>query len=225
MTKIDFWRLNMKNSRKMIFTTKMAFLSLFCCFLLKFSVLVAQKATKTELKEFSEYEKSLKSYYLKLWHAKREEFKDLNEKSFLYYAPSIGLQFGLPSIQFSTKDYANYKRDRMLHRSKLNSLDASLELEMNERLQGLEVEHNKIKLEYDKLAVYQGKLKYLRSLHEIKQECCRRRECTPEDCKKADLELYGYEEQEKLMELEIGIKILDLEKLSKYKLPMEHFTR
>ena len=225
MTKIDFWRLNMKNSRKMIFTTKMAFLSLFCCFLLKFSVLEAQKATKTELKEFSEYEKSLKSYYLKLWHAKREEFKDLNEKSFLYYAPSIGLQFGLPSIQFSTKDYANYKRDRMLHRSKLNSLDASLELEMNERLQGLEVEHNKIKLEYDKLAVYQGKLKYLRSLHEIKQECCRRRECTPEDCKKADLELYGYEEQEKLMELEIGIKILDLEKLSKYKLPMEHFTR
>ena len=225
MTKIDFWRLNMKNSRKVIFTKKTAFLSLFCCFLLKFSVLVAQKATKTELKEFSEYEKSLKSYYLKLWHAKREEFKDLNEKSFLYYAPSIGLQFGLPSIQFSTKDYANYKRDRMLHRSKLNSLDASLELEMNERLQGLEVEHNKIKLEYDKLAVYQGKLKYLRSLHEIKQECCRRRECTPEDCKKADLELYGYEEQEKLMELEIGIKILDLEKLSKYKLPMEHFTR
>lgn len=209
----------------MIFTKKMAFLSIFCCFLLKFSVLVAQKATKTELKEFSEYEKSLKSYYLKLWHAKREEFKDLNEKSFLYYAPSIGLQFGLPSIQFSTRDYANYKRDKMLHRSKLNSLDASLELEMNERLQGLEVEHNKIKLEYDKLAVYQGKLKYLRSLNEIKQECCRRRECTPEDCKKADLEMYGYEEQEKLTELEIGIKILDLEKLAKYKLPMEHFTR
>lgn len=208
----------------MIFTKKMAFLSIFGCFLLKFSVLVAQKSIKTELREFSEYEKSLKSYYLKLWHAQREEFKDLNEKSFLYYAPSLGLQFGLPSVQFTTRDYANYKRDKMLLRSKLNSLDARLELEMNERLQGLEVEHHKIKLEYDKLAVYQGKLKYLRSLHEIKQECCRRRECTPEDCKKADLEMYGYEEQEKLTELEIGIKILDLEKLAKYKLPMEHFT-
>lgn len=208
----------------MVFTKKMVFLSIFCCFLLKFSVIVAQKATKTELKEFSEYEKSLKSYYLKLWHAKREEFKDLNEKSFLYYAPSIGFQFGLPSIQFSTRDYANYKRDTKLLKSKLNSLDETLELEMNERLQGLAVEYNKIKLEYDKLAVYQGKLKYLRNLHEIKQECCRRRECTPEDCKKADLEMYGYEEQEKLTELEIGIKILDLEKLAKYKLPMEHFT-
>lgn len=203
----------------------MAFLSIFCCFLLKFSVLVAQKATKTELRDFSEYEKSLKSYYLKLWHAQREEFKDLNEKSFLYYAPSIGLQFGLPNIQFSTRDYANYKRDKMLLRSKLNSLDARLELEMNERLQALKVEYEKVNVEYDKLAVFQGKLKYLRSLHEIKQECCRRRECSPEDCKKADLEMYGYEEQEKLTELEIGIKILDLEKLAKYKLPMEHFTR
>lgn len=197
---------------------------IFGLFWLKIGVMMAQKSHLTELKDFSEYQKSLKSYYLKLWHAKREEFKDLNEKSFLYYAPSVGFQFGLPSINFSTRDYANYKRDKMLHKSKLNSLDETLELEMNERLQALAVEYIKVKLEYDKLAVYQGKLKYLKALHEIKQECCRRRECTPEDCKKADYEMYSFEEQEKLTQLEIGIKILDLEKLAKYKLPMEHFT-
>lgn len=208
----------------MIFTKKVVILGLFCCFLLKIEVLFAQKTAKIELLEFSEYEKGLKSYYLKLWHAKREEFKDLNVKSFLYYFPTVGLQFGLPSVQFTTRDYANLKRDKELLRSKLNSLDESLELEMNVLLQALKIEHSKIKLEYDKLAVFQGKLKYLRSLHEIKQECCRRRECTPEECKKADLELYGYEEQEKLADIEIGIKILELEKLAKYKLPHEYFT-
>lgn len=185
----------------------------------------AQKASKPELRDFSEYEKSLKSYYLKLWHAKRQEFKDLNEKSFLYYAPSVGLQFGLPSIQFSTRDYANYKRDKMLMRSKLNSLDETLELEMNERLQALRVEYEKVKVEYEKLSVFQGKLKYLRSLHEIKQECCRRRECTPEDCRKSDLEVYEFEQNEKLTALNIKIQVLELEKNAKYALPNEYFTR
>lgn len=208
----------------MLFFKKTRFLLFFGLFGLKIGVLVAQKPSPIELKDFSEYQKSLKSYYLKLWHAKREEFKDLNEKSFLYYAPTIGLQFGLPSIQFSTRDYANYKRDRKLLKSKLNSLDETLELEMNERLQALKVEYEKVKIEYDKLAVFQGKMKYLKALHEIKQECCTKRECTPEECRKAELEMYEFEQNEKLTALNIKIQVLELEKNAKYGLPNEYFT-
>ncbi len=194
---------------------------LFCC---KNSDSMAQKSSKITLKELLEYEKSLKTYYLKLWHAQREEFKDLNEKGFMYYLPSVGLQFGLPSVQFTTRDYTNLKRDKKLLKSKLQSLDEGLELEMNERLQALRVEFSKIRLEYDKMAVTQGKMKFLRSLHEIKLECCRRRECTPEDCRKAELEMYSFEELQNIAELNIAIMILEFEKLSKFGLPNEHFT-
>ncbi len=205
-------------------TKKVAIFAIFWLFCFKNVHLMAQKSSKVALKELSEYEKSLKTYYLKLWHAQREEFKDLNEKTFWYYLPSFGLQFGLPSVQFSTKEYLTYKRDKKLLRSKLQSLDESLELEMNERLQALRVEFSKIQVEYDKMAVSQGKMKFLRSLHEIKLECCRRRECTPEDCRKAELEMYSFEELQKIAELNIGIMVLEFEKLAKYNLPNEHFT-
>lgn len=191
---------------------------------LKIGVLMAQKPPSTDLKDFSEYQKSLKLYYLKLWHAKREEFKDLGEKGVWYYFPTVGLQFGLPSVQFSSKEYLNYKRDKKLLRSKLNSLDETLELEMNERLQALRIEYEKVKVEYDKLAVFQGKMKYLKALHEIKRECCIKRECTPEECRKADLEMYEFEQNEKLTALNIKIQVLELEKNAKYGLPNEYFT-
>ena len=212
---------------KMIFNSllsKMLIFIIFWSFFLKNDTLFAQKVVKIELKEISEYEKSLKLYYLKLWHAQREEFKDLNEKSIFYYFPTVGLQFGLPSVQFSTKEYLSYKRDKKLLKSKLQSLDEGLELEMNERLQALRVEFRKIQVEYDKMAVSQGKMKFLQSLHEIKLECCRRRECTPEDCRKAELDMYGFEELQKIADLNIGIMILEFEKLAKYNLPNEHFT-
>ena len=202
-------------------TQKLLILGLF---FLKISNLSAQNSNISALKEFSEYKKSLKSYYLKLWHAKRAEFKDLNEKSFLFYFPSIGLQFGLPSIQFSTRDYATYKRDKSLLRSKLNSLDEQLELEMNERLQALKIEYEKIKVEYDKVSVLQGKLKYLKALHSIKLECCLKRECTPEECKKAEMEMFEHEQTEKLSWLNIKIMVLELEKNAKYEFPNEYFT-
>lgn len=225
MTKNKFLGLKIKIHSKMLSLKKSKKIIIFGLFWLKIMVLMAQKPSPTELKDFSEYQKSLKSYYLKLWHAKREEFKDLNEKSFLYYAPSIGLQFGLPSIQFSTRDYANYKREKKLLKSKLNSLDETLELEMNERLQALKVEYEKVKVEYDKLAVFQGKLKYLKALHEIKLECCTKRECTPEECRKAELEMYEFEQNDKLTALNIKIQVLELEKNAKYGLPNEYFTR
>lgn len=197
----------------------------FGLFWLNIEASMAQKLVLMELKDFSEYQKSLKFYYLKLWHAKREEFKDLNEKSFFYYFPTFGLQFGLPSIQFTTRDYANYKRDKKLHTSKLNSLDETLELEMNEHLQALRVDYEKVKVEYDKLAVFQGRLKYLKSLHEIKKECCNRQACTPEECKKSDLEMFEFEQNEMLVALNIKIQVLELEKFAKYGLPNEYFTR
>ncbi|MDZ7936131.1 MAG: hypothetical protein U5M51_14415 [Emticicia sp.] len=208
----------------MLSRKKTLFLVIFSLFWLKIAISLAQKPISTDLKDFSEYQKSLKSYYLKLWHAKREEFKDLNEKSFLYYAPTVGLQFGLPSVQFSTRDYANYQRDKKLLKSKLNSLDESLELEMNERLQALRVEYEKVKVEYDKLAVFQGKMKYLKALNAIKLECCTKRECTPEECRRAELEMYEFEQNEKLTALNIKIQVLELEKNAKYGLPNEYFT-
>lgn len=185
-------------------------------------VLVAQN---TDLKDFEAYAKSLKSYYLKLWHAKREEFKDLNEKGWAYYLPSVGLQFGLPSVQFSTKEILAYKQEKRVFSGKLRSIDESLLLEMNERLQALRVEYEKIRVEYDKLAVLRLKNSYLKELHTIKQECCRKRECTPEECKKAELEMFEYEQTEKFMALNIKIQVLELEKNAKYGLPNEYFTR
>lgn len=205
-------------------------LTFFCCFLvLKTSILMAQKVPEKavfslNLLDWDEYQKSVKTYYFRLWYAKKAEFKAVNEKSFWYALPTVGLQFGLPSIHIGSRDVLDYRRQKQLLENKLTSIDQGTLLEMNEQLQIVKIEFEKLKIEVQKLGILKGRGEFLNNLHTIRQECCKERSCTPEECKKADLEMYLFTEEIKTKELELKIKLLEFEKIARFGLPNEGFA-
>jgi len=188
-----------------------------------FTSVFAQSSARpfVEMQPIEVYQKSLKLYYNKSWTAQRKEFQDLNVKGVLYYFPSIGFQFGLPSVQFSLSNILNYKRDKKVNRSKLNSLDLKLELELNERLQELKTEYVKIQYEFDKIKAYERSWSSIKGIWAVRQECCNKNQCTPLECRQIELESLQWEEKDRVMRADFVIKILELEKLSKYDLPNE----
>lgn len=167
------------------------------------------------------YQKSLKVYYNKLWTAERKEFQDLNIKSVLYYFPSVGLQFGLPSVQFSLTSILNYKRDKKVNKSKLSSLDLKLELELNERLQELKTAYVALEYESDKIKAFKRSYSSMKGIWAVQMECCTKNQCTPLDCRKIEFESLQWEEQERIKNADFVLKILELEKLAKFDLPSE----
>jgi hypothetical protein len=140
-----------------------------------------------ELQTLKTYENSLVKFYRLQRTAEREEFKDFKEKPIWRYLPDVGLQFGLPSVQFRLSNYFEYKRDQHLVKSKLRGIDAKMQLEMNERVQDLRIAYNKLALNLKKLELAQGRLAYLEKIYAIDKECCGMQNCTPEQCHKFDL--------------------------------------
>lgn len=167
------------------------------------------------------YQKSLKVYYNKLWTAERKEFQDLNIKSVLYYFPSVGLQFGLPSVQFSLQNILSYKRDKKVNKSKLSSLDLSLELELNKTLQELKTEYVKIEYESDKIKAFKRSYSSMKGIWAVQSECCNKNQCTPLECRKIEFESLQWEERERTLNADFVIMILELEKLAKFDLQSE----
>lgn len=177
--------------------------------------------TGVELQPLEVYQKSLKQFYNKSWTAQRKEFQDLNVKGIIFYLPSVGFQFGLPSVQFSLSNILNYKRDKKVNQSKLNSLDSKLELELNERLQELKSNYVAIEYEFDKIKAYERSWSSMRGIWAVKQECCNKNQCTPLECRQIEFESLQWEEKSRVMKADFVIKILELEKLAKYGLPSE----
>ncbi|MCU0325579.1 MAG: hypothetical protein MUF45_10055, partial [Spirosomaceae bacterium] len=199
-------------------TPPMKIFRISACIMISWNLTNAQTP---QLKPLEDYNKSLKYYHNKLWTAERKEFTDLNIKSFFYYLPNIGLQFGLPSIQFGLKDLLNYKREKKIFDSKLKSLDLTANVNLNEALQALQIEYNKTLVVSDRLKAFQAVTAIKKKIWNITQECCKKNECQPTECYKTELEITERSEQEFLLIAELRIKILEIEKLAKYNLPEE----
>jgi hypothetical protein len=178
-----------------------------------------------ELKSLKMYEKSLIGFYRLQRTAEREEFKDFKEKPIWRYLPDVGLQFGLPSVQFRLSNYFEYKRDQHLIKSKLRGIDSKMQLEMNEKIQDLRIAFSKLELDLQKLKLAQGKIVFLEKLRAIDEEYCRSFECSPEQCHEPELSFYQAIEIIKLREVDYKIGILEIERSAKYNLPTFDFVR
>jgi len=216
LSSIQFWL-----SKTITSSTPVSYLVFFCAVFFSFiGVLQSQ-----ELKSLKTYENSLVQFYRLQRTAEREEFKDFKEKPIWRYLPDVGLQFGLPSVQFRLSNYFEYKRDQHLIKSKLRGIDAKVQLKMNEKIQDLRIAFRKLELSLDKLKLGRGKLIYLKRLHAIDQECCRTENCTPGQCHRFDLNYYQATEAIKLKEMDYKIDVLELERMAKYELPTYDFVR
>ena len=169
-----------------------------------------------ELKPLAAYEASLQSYYQSAWKAGREEFKDLNRKSFWDYVPDVGFGWGLPIINWRLSNIFQYRRDRFLMDRRLKSLDMKMELEMNQQLQALGIEYEKLQLEQERIKVAQEKYTIEAAIYAIGVECCEKRECTPEQCRKKDLERFEASERIRVMRINYDIMVLELEKMAHF---------
>lgn len=201
-------------------TQRAAFYSIVVTF-----VLIGANCLSQELKPLLTYENSLHEFYMAQRHAQREEFKEFKEKPIWKYLPDVGLQFGLPSIQFRVSNYFQFKRDQHLLNAKVKSIDAKLQLEMNEQIQALRIAYQKLQLDAEKMKLAKGRQVFLERLHAIDVECCKRNECTPEECHKSELAFYQAIETIRLKELDYSISILELERMARYNLPNYNFFK
>lgn len=113
--------------------------------------LLSSHSTKAQdtlrLKELPVYEASLKQYYSRKWQVDQKEFTQINRKKWWYYLPSVGIQFGMPSVQFGTGTLAQIDRDKATSRAKLEAMEARARLEYNEALLQLRVMYRKLRIE------------------------------------------------------------------------------
>ena len=178
--------------------------------------LISAVSFSQELKPLSVYEASLQSYYQSAWKANREEFRDLQRKPFWNYVPDVGFAWGLPIIHWRLSEIFQYRRDKFLLERKLKSLDMKMEIELNQQMQVLGIEYEKVKLEQERIKIAEEKHRIEEAIYAIGVECCEKRECTPEQCRKKDLERFESLERIRVMQIEFKVLVLEIEKLSHF---------
>jgi hypothetical protein len=142
-------------------------------------------------------------------------------KGWYYYLPNVGFTFGLPSIQFGTKDYLNFRREKKINEARLEMLDSQAELEFNFNLQILRKMYESLNQESEKLKKYGEKKEIKMKIWAITNEGFRKNEIPPKDYYLSKLEEFDYLEAERLLEISFNQKALELEIFAKFELPQE----
>jgi hypothetical protein len=173
------------------------------------------------LEPLKSYELSLKTYYNRKWTADRREFKTLSMKGWYYYLPNVGFTFGLPSIQFGTKDYLNFRREKKINEARLEMLDSQAELGFNENLQLLRKMYESLNQEFLKVKILEEKSELKLKIWAITEEGYKKHEIPPKDYYLAKLEEMDFSEAKRLLEVNYNQKAIELEILAKWELPQE----
>lgn len=148
---------------------------------------LAQELRLEELPTLEELETSLKTYHNKLWLADRNEYLALKKKKWWYYLPSVGIQFGLPSVQFSTGTLAIIDRDKNIRAAKLKSIDLSRELEFNKQLQELRNKYRILEIHNQRISTLTLIKNKEHEIFKIYIEATVKKDMTPEEFKLKEL--------------------------------------
>jgi hypothetical protein len=178
--------------------------------------LIFSSGFSQELKPLSVYEASLKQYVQSMWKANREEFRDMNRKPFWNYVPDVGFAWGLPIVHWRLSNIFQYRRDKFLLERKLKSLDMKSEIDLNQQMQVLGIEYDKLKLELERIKIAEEKFRIEEAIYAIGVECCQKRECTPEQCRVKDLERFESSERIRILKIDFQILVLETEKLAHF---------
>jgi len=170
------------------------------------------------LRPLADYEASLKAYHLKKWQVDRTELMDRQKKKWWYYLPTVGLQFGLPSVQFNTQTLEQWDRDKALTKARLAAIDARAELTYNQELLQLRTMYRKLEIELD--AIGGENYQIMQRLHErimmIHNDAFNDRKMTPLEHLTKNIQYRQQLEGEKAQIRSLQLKVLELEELAKY---------
>ena len=183
---------------------------------------IAQLATPpTQLQTYTTYAVSMKAYYNALWTADRAEFVDIQKGKNWNLVPSVGLVFGLPSVNLNTGQIANYKQRQGETRAKLKSLELRYTVLLNQALNELQIELAKAAVEARKLELLGAGLSTKRRIFTIAEEAYRKHETAPLEFYRERLSYENAEQDRELAENNYRLTILGIEKLAHYHTPHE----
>lgn len=133
---------------------------------------------------------SLKLYHNRLWMSEREEFLNLSKKKWWYYLPTVGLQFGLPSVQFGTGTLAVIDRDKISRNQKLKSIDLRRKTDFNDQLTALHSKYAILKIRAARIKTLKVIRDRKRELFDIYLESWSKKDITPEEFKIKELSFF-----------------------------------
>lgn len=164
-------------------------------------------------------EASLKYWHNQKWQAERGELIEGKSKKWWYYLPSVGLQFGLPSIQFGTGTLAVIDRDKRLIAARLEGIDRKAQLDYNTELQQLRLGYQLVLIQARK----EGMLKLIRAkekeIFQIQIEGYQKKGITPEEFKNEELKNLRAEQVLDNFSTDIQIQVLHLYQLAHWAQP------
>jgi len=176
---------------------------------------------KIQLISLDSLEQSLKDYYGRSWQAERENFLAVSKGEIWAKLPSIGIQFGLPSVQFGTKDIYNIKQSKREKKAALVSLDLKYRVQFNEALQGLEIEYNKVRIQLEKLEYLEKSIELEEQIFKIHEEAFQKRELAPLEYLNRRKSFENVKSNYEIEKREVQIQILELYKIARWKMRNE----
>lgn len=198
-----------------------AVLSGFLCLVSSLSAIAQPAQPPAQLQTYATYAVSLKAYYNALWTADRAEYVDIQKGKNWNLVPSVGLVFGLPSVNLNTGQVANYKQRQGETRAKLKSLELKYTVLLNQALNELQIELAKAAVEARKLELLGAGLSTKRRIFTIAEEAYRKHETAPLDYYRERLSYENAEQDRELAENNYRLTVLSIEKLAHYHTPHE----
>ncbi len=174
-----------------------------------------------QLPPLDSLEASLKLYYNKSWTAERAEFTDIQRGKSWNLVPSVGLVFGLPSVNLNTGQIANYMERKAVNKAKLKSMDLKYGVLLNEELQKLRIEYRKLEKHKEKAGADAQLMKIKQEIFSIYQEAYDKKEMKPLEFLQKKLEHETTVQEALLREKDYQIAVLELMRLARYGMPEE----
>lgn len=177
---------------------------------------------KVGLEKLEVYENSIEDYYGRKWKAERKEYEIVNEKKIWRYLPSVGITFGMPTINFNPYIISQAKQERAIFEAKLSSLDKRYNLDFEEQLQAVRNEYYKLRVTEEHLEREKAIIKmWIDFFNDFTSNEEHDKIITPKEFRLKIIEnstrSMEYERRKNLYYL----AILDFQKLSKYQLPSD----
>lgn len=196
-------------------------LGLLVCLVSLSSTILKAQIIYTDAAPLDSLEASLKVWHNQNWIADRSELIEGKSKKWWYYLPSVGLQFGLPSVQFGTGTLAVMDRDKRLIRARLEAIDRKAVLAYNTDLQLLRIAYQSTLLKSKELGWLQIIRAKEKEIFQIQIEGYQKKGITPEEFKNEELKNLRAEKVLDDFSTAIAQEVLSLYKLAHYQQPNE----
>lgn len=185
-------------------------------------MLLTGGSAKAQLKTYEQYAVSLKKYLNASWAAERAEFVDIQKGKKWNLIPSVGLQFGLPSINLNTGQIAAYKARQAENAAKLKSLELKYTVQLNAELNNLKIELEKAQNELARLDNFKEIQETRGQIFKVQTEAFNKRELKPIDIYREKLAFVTVQREYAEAVSNFRLIVLNIEKLAHYDMPNEN---